>query len=326
MVDGMQVLWACFDTPAPIFPDAEVRSWPSEVREMVIRHGLIAEAGCLDRIACPDCPDGHVEEVIERRGADGRLRYYIPCPHSLRVEIPPAALRRRTLNVEKTVAAVASAMSMRGRPLAIVPGRLWRLGKTQWQGVSREVLLARGLAWADARAIARRIGTGGRPIVMVGDQAPPADLWPGRVPAVLLLSRVALPGATGIEADATHMMMLVKDADAAAEDASLLPVAPKDRVKVINLHVRAAMKKQLDQDAYVAAYKLHGSARRAAVALGKEGIKVHFSTIARAATRAKQAEEIARSTNSQSVRRTVASQRRDSGQKILHRPQHPEIA
>lgn len=323
MVDGMQVLWACFDTPSPVWPDAEVRRWLTNVRELLVQHGLVVEAGRLDHIACPDCPDGHVEEVFERLGADGRLRCYIPCPLSLRVEIPPATLRRWTLDVEKTVAAVASAMSIQARPSAIIPGRLWRLGKTQWQGVSREVLLARGLAWEDGQIVARRVGTGGRPIVLVADQVPPTDLWPGRVPAVVLLSRVASLGATGVEADVTHMMMLVKDADATAERASLLPITPKDRTKVINQHVRAAMKKQLDQDAYVAAYKLHGTAREAAAALEKEGIKVHFSTIARAVERAKKAEEIARTTDSQSVRRTVASHRRDSGRKIIQRTQHP---
>ena len=220
----MQVLWACFDTPAPVWPDAEVRCWPTEVRERLGHQGLVVEGGRLDRIACPDCPDGHVEEVVERRGADGRLRCYIPCPQSLRVEIPPVALRRWTLDVEKIVAAVASAMSMQACPSAIIPGRLWRLGKTRWQGVSREVLLARGLAWADGQAVARRVGTGGRPIVLIADQVPPADLWPGRVPAVVQLSRVASLGATGVEADVTHMMMLVKDADAATEATEALPL------------------------------------------------------------------------------------------------------
>ncbi len=324
MVEEMQVLWACFDAPAPVWPDAEIRRWPADVLERLVQQGLVVEAGQLDRVACPDCPDGHVEEIIERRGADSRLRCYIPCPQSLRVEISPAALRRWTLDVEKVVAAVASAMSMQARPSAIIPGRLWRLGKTRWQGVSREVLLARGLAWADGQTIPRHVGTGGRPIVLVADQAPLAELWPGRLPAVIVLSRVASLGATGIDVDVTHMMMLVKDADAAAERASLLPIAPKDRTKVINQHVRAAMKKHLDQEAYAAAYRLHGTARKAAAALEKEGIKVHFSTIARAAERVKKTEEIARTTDSQSVRRTVASHRRDNGKKTLQRSQHTD--
>ena len=325
MVDGMQVLWACFDTPALIFPDAEVRSWPSEVREMVIRHGLIVEAGCLDRIACPDCPDGHVEEVIERRGADGRLRYYIPCPHSLRVEIPPAALRRRTLNVEKTVTTVASAMSMRGRPLAIVPGRLWRLGKTQWQGVSREVLLARGLAWADGEAVARHVGTGGRPIILVADQTPPADLWPGRVPAVLLLSRVASLGATGIKVDATHMMMLVKDADATAEAGQVLPLDVKQKKLLVRRQVKAEIEAHLEDDVLVAAYKEFNSLRGDSHALTERLARtITKDKVYGAVQRAGGVKAVARTANSQSVRRIVVSQRRDSGRKILQRTQHPE--
>jgi len=324
VTEGPPILWASFDTPEPTFPDTEVRSWPPQVREAMIHHELIVEAGPLGRIACPDCPDGHIEEVIERPGADGRPRYFIPCPQSLRVEIPPEALRRWRLNFERIVAVVASALSMLRRPLAIVPGRLWRLGKTQWQGASREVLLARGLAWADGEAIAHRVGPAGRPIVLVADQTPAVDIWSGRVPALVPLSRVATLGATAIEVDVTHMMMLVRDADARAERASLLPVAPKDRTRVINRHVRAAMKKQLDQDAYVAAYKLHGSARKAEAALREEGIRVHFSTIARAVKRARQTEDIARTANSQSVCRTVASHRRDSGRKPLNFPKVPD--
>ena len=51
------------------------------------------------------------------------------------------------------------------------------------------------------------------------------ELWPGRAPALVSLSRVSSLGAAGFEIDPTHAMAPVQEADAAAEAAQVLPLA-----------------------------------------------------------------------------------------------------
>ncbi|MCG3178609.1 MAG: hypothetical protein BIFFINMI_00937 [Phycisphaerae bacterium] len=325
MSDPLDVIWRSMETPAPVFGARQVRSWPRGALDCLAGSGLLVRAANASHITCPSCAGGHDAEVECRESRDGRMRFFIHCPESLRVEVPPDMLIQWAIDFDALARLVATGMALAGTCAPLIPGRLWRLGKTAWQGASREVLLARGLASPDGPAIAVRIGTGGRPIVLIGDQPPPPEIWPGRVPAVVTLSRVAVLGGAGIEVNPTHMMLLVKDADAASEALNPMPLAPKQKKLLVRRQLKAEIKSFLKDDDLIAAWRQHGSCRAAATALSEErGTRITKDMVNRAIQRRGGVRALAAADDSASVRRTVASQRRDRSGKILHRSQPAE--
>jgi hypothetical protein len=322
----MELFWVSLESERPLFTASDLRRWPEGYGDKLRGIGLLRLAENATHVVCPGCEGGHVEQVIPHAAPSG-VRFYVRCPEALRVEVPAELLRQWTIDFEVLARAAAGAINLMGRRMPLIPARLWQLGKTRWQGASREVLLARGLDWPDGGAVAGRIGSGGRPIVLVAERAPAVGVWPGRVPAVILLSRVASLGATGIEVDTTHMMLLVKDADATAEAGQVLPLDVKQKKLLVRRQVKAEIEAHLEDDVLIAAYKEFNSLRVAADALTEQlGRTITKDKVYGAVQRAGGVKAVARTANSQSVRRTVVSQRRDSGQKILHRAQHPEIA
>jgi len=216
--------------------------------------------------------------------------------------------------------ALSDAMDMKAKPKAMVPGRLWRLGRTPWKQTTREVVLATRLHEADAAAVAAHLGPGGRTIVFVPRDAPDDRIWPGHVPAVVALSRVATLTPQGIQLDVAAMTEIVADADALAEARSVLPVDPEVKKQVVRQQVRSEIKGHLEDDVLIAAWKMHGSVRKAASALTDQmGRTVTKDKVQAAITRAGGAKALRESDDSGSVARTVASQSRDRPKKVLER-------
>lgn len=325
MTDPLEIVWNVMDAPNPLFTAEAVRAWPDSFMERLTGAGLLVRTNNASHVVCPNCSDGHVEEVVARERPPGTVRFFIRCPEALRVEVPPESLLQWTVDFDAVARAVAAGMNVSGTCTALVPARLWRLGKVSWQGVSREVLLARALAGPDGVDIAGRISTGGRPIVFVADLAPPLAIWPGRIPAVIPLSRVASMGATGLDLDAAQMMMLVKDADAAAEASEALPLDPKKKRLFARKQLKAELNAHLEDDVLLAAYKQDPSYRRVADQLTEQlGRKITKDKVKRAVDRAGGIKAVLRGGDSQSVRCTVASHRRDNGKRIFQQPKPPD--
>jgi hypothetical protein len=260
-----------------------------------------------------------VEEVVPQTGPDGHTRFFIPCPESLRVEVPETLLLQWTIDFDALAAALAGALALKGHPKTVVPGRLWRLGKTPWQGANREVLLARGLGWPDSRTVTCHIGPNGRPVVLVPEQAPTDAVWSGRPPAVVVLGQVTTLGEDGLEVDAADLAARVNEADQRTATVMALPVTPAEQKRTIRQQVKAEVKTHLEDDVLVATYKECGSYRGAADALTRQlGKMISKDKIRRAVLRAGGLGEVAQTADSSSVRRTVASQRRD-GRKIIRK-------
>jgi hypothetical protein len=198
------------------------------------------------------------------------------------------------------------------------------LGKTPWQGANREVLFARGLAWPDARAVARRIGPNGRPIVLVAERVPEFAVWPGRPPAVVALSQITTLGEEGLEIDAADLAVWVNEADQRVASMLAVPVTAAEQKLAIRQQVKAQMKLRVDDETLIGAYKQCGSFRKAAKLLtDRLGRPVSKDQVRRAVQDGKVTDQVARTEDSHSVSRAVVSQRRDSGRKPLKFPQAP---
>jgi hypothetical protein len=322
MTDPMELFWASLESERPLFTEADLRRWPEGYGRRLCEAGLLRLAEIATHVVCPGCHSGHIEPVIPQVGPVG-MRFYVRCPETLRVEVPADHLRQWTVALDALVKALASALRPGSRSREVVPGRLWKLCKMPWRESQREIFLARGLGWPDSPAVTAKIPPVGRPIVLVPDAAPPRNIWSTNAPAVVSLSRVATLDDGKIAVDMTDMAAVVNEADMTARlsAAETLHEAPSKKLTQI---VRQAQMTGLTDEALVRAYAEHGSYRKAADALVAQGHQTDRWAVERAVKKLGGVEKVRRIADSQSVRRTVVSQRRDSGRKPLQYPQAPD--
>lgn len=318
--DLLRLLLAAADDVGRVFDYEEITTWPAGALEEFQDRGVLRHSTTDLHAPCPNCTDRHIEKVIIRPGPGQTQRYFIPCPESLRVEIQPEMCMGWEIDPEGLARAIAGAMSLKGTAKPVVPGRLWILGRTPWKKLTREVVLALRLHDADARVVANHIGAGGRAIVLVPAHPPDDRIWPGHIPAVVALSRVATVGTDGLDLDVATIFEIVSDADADAEAKSAVPVDPEIKKQVVRQQVKAEIKGQLNDDVLVAAYKAHGSVRKAARALTMQlNRAISKDQVQRAVERSGGVAAMAEDEDTPSVARSVASQSRDRGKKFLQR-------
>lgn len=318
--DLFQLLLDAIDDVDRVFDHREISCWPPGELEALKALGLVRQATGGLHAPCPNCVEGHIEPVTIRQTPGGTPHYFIYCPASMRVEVTAEMCIGWQVDGDGLAGALSNAMDLRSKPKAIVPGRLWRLGRTPWRQATREVVLATRLHDPDAASVAARLGPGGRAIVFVPRDAPDDRIWPGHVPAVVALSRVATLAPQGIELDVATISEIVSDADALAEARSVLPVDPEVKRQVIRQQMKAEVKSHLEDDVLVAAYIEFQSFREAAEALTERlGRPVSKDKVARAVKRAGGAAAVLETMDSASVARNVASHRRDRSKKVLER-------
>lgn len=318
--DLFHLLLEAMDDVDRVFDHRETSCWPPGELEALKALGLVRRATGALHAPCPNCDEAHIEPVMIRQVDGGAPRYFIRCPQSMRVEVSAEMCIGWQVDGEGLARALSDAMDLQSKPKAIVPGRLWQLGRTPWKKATREVVFATRLHDADAATVATHIGPGGRAIVFVPRNAPDDRIWSGNVPAVVALSRVATLTPQGIQLDVAAMSEVVTDADRLAEARSALPVDPEVKKQVVRRQVAAHMKSMEWDDNLVAAYKQHNSYRKAARALTEQtGKPISKDMVQRAVERQGGLAEVMSDSDSPSVARTVASQRRDRARKFSER-------
>ncbi len=326
MTDPLEVIWPCVDTPRPRFTMEEMRMWPPGFADRLKAAGLLVRAESADHVVCPACSERHVEEVIPRKGRDGRMRFFIGCPEALRVEVPEDSVVQWTIDFDALARAVAASMSLQGRCTPIVAGRLWRLGRQNWHGASRDIMFARGLQWPDGMQLADRLGAPGRAILFVADDVPPLVFWPGLPHPTIALAGISTLISSGIELDLTHVAAVVEAVDAQNRAAQPVALTARQQKKLFRQEAATVLKSHLKDDDLINAYREYGSSRKAAAELSKQhGVKISKDAVARAVQKRGGPAAVKSDHDSASVRRTVASQRRDRKKKFAAPPEPPEI-
>lgn len=314
MPDNSEAFWSVIDAATAQLTADDVRTL-GPAADWMSKSGVMAESTTASTASCPECLDGHVEDVISVPG-DEQATLWITCPQSLRVRIDPECLRRWIIRWDALAVALAKALGLTGRTREIDPGRVCLLGSTDWQQSRREVVLAIGVAGATSPQLSQHVGPAGRAIVLATGAAPPSDIWSGRVPACVPAKDVLSVRSAGFDLDAVLLADSVRAADEAARHVGGLTLDEDQLKDVVRRQVRAAQKAELTDDLMVNAAAIHGSARKAEKALKAEGYEVDHSTISRAVKRHKGTAKLVRQEDSASVSRTVASQPRDRGKKI----------
>lgn len=314
--DLFRLLLIAADAPGSCFDHSEVSRWPKGALEDLLKSHLIRPAQTGLTAPCPHCDNRHVESVtvVEPTDDAGKPRYFIWCPESLKVEVTEEMCRGWTVDLDGLAAALASALAV-SAPKPVVPGRFWRLGRMPWRDTTREVAFAVRLTDDDAEALMRHVGTGGRAVVFVPHRVPDRSRWPGRAPAVIPMHAAAEMTDDDVVLDPEAVIEAVNEADRLAELGGVsLDARGK---KLVRGQLKAELKGHLTDDILVAAYQEHNSIDKAAEALSKQmETTVSRDKVWRAVKRAQEAGVLARTEDSGSVSRSVASQRRDRGKKF----------
>lgn len=325
MTDPLDIIWPSVESPRPRFTADETRAWPPAFFDKLVACGLLVRAESADHVVCPACSEGHIEEVVPRKCRDGRVHLFIRCPEALRVEVPDESVVQWTIDLNALAQAIAGTMSLQGRRMPLIAGRLWRLGRHAWQGASRDIVFARGLHWPDGSGLTGRLGAPGRAIVLVAEQVPPPEFWPGLPhPAVALSGITALTPSGGMELDRALVAAIVEQVDATNRAIQPVALTRRQQNKLFRQEAAAVLKSHLGDDDLINAYLEHGTYRAAAEALSKRGSKISKDAVYRAVRRRGGPDAVRCDHNSTSVRRTVASQRRDRKKKFAAPPETPE--
>ena len=319
MVDLLTLLWPHMELLRPLFSHDWVQRWPAGALDRLQTAGYVKPAETAQRVICPGCYEGHIEDVVTIEQPDGSYRLFVYCPEVLRAEVSVESLRQWTIDFEQLAGTLAKSMSLQSKCLLLLPGRLWRLGKATWRGELRDVLLARGLIRKDVSEMVARIRNSRRPIVLVGKYMPPNDIWENCEPAVVPLSEVASLDKDRLVIDAATMAAIVADADAAWDDDGG-PLLDEQQLRRL---LRAQRDSELKDDVLVAAYKQYGSYRKAADALIAQGVETDRWAIERAIGRAGGAAALQRSESSLFVVHAQASQRR-GGRRMFQNRYRPK--
>lgn len=299
------------DSPEPMFIEFELCVWAQTPWDRIPVRQFFRQAENASVVSCPSCQDGHSEEVVLWRNPDGSCRPVIPCPESLYVEIRPEQLRQWTIDFDALASAVATALALGGERTVLVPGRLWRLGRTKWAGVKRDVVFACGLTGPDTANIVGPIGQATRPIVFVGTRVPAPGIWPGRVPPVLALAQFSTLRDGRLEMDHEAICSAITEAESAA--ASRTSVFTVEQLKdVVRQQLKAEDRNHPPDEVFAEAYRREGSLRKAAKLLSQQtGREITKDQVQFAVRRLGGPTAVVRDRNSDSIVRSAAPQYRD---------------
>jgi hypothetical protein len=204
--DLLRLIWARADALQPLFTWDEVSAWPAGALAHLLALGLLRPGANAASVVCDACGEGHVGEVLFLDTPGGEPRAYVHCPEAGRARVPLERLRRWEVHFPGLATAVAAALGTAGEVEEILPGRIWLLGRIALDGRPREVFLARGLLWPDAAEAvgkATRLLASSRPVVLVGGDLPPAQIWRGDPPRILPLSALLCGDGEKLTADVT---------------------------------------------------------------------------------------------------------------------------
>lgn len=315
MIDALQYFLPILESPDTLIGFDEVRRWPIGVLDQLFDLGLLAQAEDAQCIVCPECGD-HTEELIADDGPDGQVRFLIECPAVWRLEVTPDCRHQWRPNFESFVRMMALSMQLTGKPTTLLHDRLWRVGRTNWSGQSRDVLFVRGLRWSDGVSVRQKISRSRKPILFSSTYAMPTEFW-ATLPPQLVLREVASLDSD-FQLDVVELTACIEDANSRAAGESLQQVTREELTLMVRRQVKADRKTELTDEVYLQAYRQEGSVRNAADFLTREtGQAVSKDKIQRAIKRNGGASAVLESEDSNSIVRGVASHRRDRKGKNL---------
>ena len=315
MTDALRYLLPLVDTESGLVGNHHAGRWPEGVLDRLMELGLLDTTHLASQIQCPECGQ-HTEEVLTYPDESGPVRFYIQCPETWRVEILHDHRRQWHVNVPKLLELTAKRMDLKGDPKELLAGRLWRMGRTSWNGANRDVVFARGLAWPDSQQIRSAISRCTKPIVVTSRQQKSKTPW-RNAPISLALDQIATL-TEDLSLDVDEIIATLNRGDPQSEAPAGQIPSTADLKLLVRRQIKAEQKTELTDAVLVQAFLQEGSFRKAAEFLtGQTGQQVSKDKVQRAVNRSGGIASLLDGQDSNSIVRGVASQHRDSRGNIL---------
>ncbi|MFM8574255.1 MAG: hypothetical protein ACKOAU_21860 [Pirellula sp.] len=315
MTDALRFLLPLVDTESLLIRQEHTCRWPEDVLQRLLDAGFLQVTNDAATIRCPECGE-HTEEVYCQESDAGPPRFYIHCPVTWRVEIAPDARRQWRVSVPNLVETVSQTMNLKGSPKELLAGRLWRMGRTLWNGTSRDVVFARGLLWNDSQQVRSAIARCSKPILITSRQLKTKIPW-RNAPLALSLDLIAsMLDRFNLDVDEI-IAILAERSDNPDKSAIEVPTA-EDLKLLVRRQIKAEQKTELTDAVLVQAYLQEGSIRKAAEFLTSQtGHFISKDKVQRAVQRSGGIDSLVDGKDSNSIVRGVASQCRDSRGNLL---------
>lgn len=125
----------CFD---------EVREWPRERFEHLVKLGILREGPLAATAVCDACGKMHREDVLWEPSVRDPLgkRAYIRCEDEGPVHVPEFRLRQWVVDGNVIAKSLAATMVLSGTVEEILAGEVWKLGRRRLAGRFRDVFLS----------------------------------------------------------------------------------------------------------------------------------------------------------------------------------------
>lgn len=309
--DALEFLLRGMDETAPVWDGVAIAGWPAGRFERLQDLGLLKPGPVTTHVVCPNCAHDHVEPVTYVGDQP-----HVLCAEGGAVKLEPELLRTWMPDRAALAALLKQVMKVADRFSELVPGRLWQLGSVQLDGAKRKVMLAIGLHWADGEMVARSVGRGGKPVLLVPTVVPDQSIWAGLLPPVGTLADILLDDGLSVRVDQAALLGVIREADDLNKASREGVLADPKLRRMLGVAARTQVKSNLDHDVLIGAYKAFGTYDKAAEALTAQlGRKVSRDSVFRAVQAAGGIAAVKRTESSDSVQRRIASQRRDRAKK-----------
>jgi len=209
--------WA--EVPSPVLvADEAARLAPATMQDLR-RMGFLAPAEPARAVGCQACETDHAEWVESVTGRDGELHHFIVCPEKGRVEVSPQRLQHWAVDFTPLARALKEGLRAFGTLQAVIPGRLWRLGRASLAGRSHELWVVREASAAPGPDLARAIPINGAPAVFFLGWPPSRDFLKGESGVLLDLFRAVHVRGAGLHVDRAAVERRMRALKAEAESA-----------------------------------------------------------------------------------------------------------
>ena len=147
MSDALDLVWRRADLPNHILSAAELASWQPDQRVSILTLGLIRRTSDATALICEDCGSPHPVEVITDPRKPRRPYYH--CPQIGRIHLAVEDLHRWEADFDQIAIEIRRAAGLKSKSAALVPQRIWFLGRQEASGRCWELFLICGLCWPD---------------------------------------------------------------------------------------------------------------------------------------------------------------------------------
>lgn len=132
-----------WEADPPAITALEAKQRLKDAFTIVHAGGLVRTTTAAGSVDCPDCSRRCPIEYIA--DASGEQRCYIHCRDCGLAQVPATLLQRWEIDTPAMLAAIFADANLAIEPQA--PPHLWRVGKANWAGRSRQILFARSFRY-----------------------------------------------------------------------------------------------------------------------------------------------------------------------------------